>query len=197
MKNRTSLEKLYERCKIHAKRKGYNQIAEDFASWQTIKYLDGKSQKQTISQSFIDYLREQNDFARRSISFEDLSRIGTNTNEPSDQQYSKYNNYKFNERIELHYKTTECDFDELSEYADVFRRGRISFKNIKHQLIFEMYINDYTMLEIANLLGLTESRISQLFKLIKKEILNQLGLKIIKEKIELNETEFKINWINF
>lgn len=197
MKNITRLEILYKRCVIHAKRKGYNQIAEDFASWQTIKYLNGKSQKQTISQSFIDYLREQNDFSRRSCSFNELFGISSRGNDSNLPEYSKHYNNSFIKQFELHDKNFENNFSEITGYGDSFDTSRINFKNIRQQLVFELYLNGYTLFEIGEILGFTESRCSQIFKQIKTEVLNQIGFKLMKEKIELDETNLKINWIEF
>jgi hypothetical protein len=63
---RLDLEDLYARATNVAKYKGLKEEAEDFAQWLMVKYLEGKSQHQTIDQAFIDYRRQQHGDPRTS-----------------------------------------------------------------------------------------------------------------------------------
>lgn len=57
---RSSLEQLYEKAKKYANIKcSKKEDANDFATWVTVKYLENKSQHQTLQQSFIDFLRAE------------------------------------------------------------------------------------------------------------------------------------------
>lgn len=57
-KNLGEIERLYLRAIKLGRAKGLGDEAEDFASWLAIKWLEGKSQKQTLDQSLIDYKRK-------------------------------------------------------------------------------------------------------------------------------------------
>lgn len=71
---RENIQDLYEKAAKIARIKGYVDDAEDFAGWITIKWLEGKAQHQTLSQSLIDYLRSHYGSDRLYGSTDALSR---------------------------------------------------------------------------------------------------------------------------
>lgn len=57
-KDLSEIERLYFRAIKLGLKSDLGEDAYDFASWITVKYLEGKSQHQTLDQSLIDYKRE-------------------------------------------------------------------------------------------------------------------------------------------
>lgn len=164
-------EKLHKRAKQCAMSKGYGEIAEDFAQSLIQRYCEGKSQHQTIDQSFIDYLREQ--YGR------------TRTNGSHNRYEERRNAVDITTCRDLAISATELRFNR--DYSFLFRGREL-------EIYQDYFILEETEDKIGSHYDVTESRICQILSKIK----NKLATQIIYEKMENEELKpIEIEWIEF
>jgi len=181
---RKNLDGLYERARIEARSKGYIQEADDFASWLAAKHLDGKAQRQTVGQSFIDYLRATFGdtgtaigrmklgaiVGRRSIvnSRELVDKTQLGEDEMASAPPNKFENGRMTEEF----------YDKIKS-AHVSQMERI-FLWLKHGW-------DFTNAEIANCAGIKEDQIAQkidnVHQRIKKTLVPNKGETVERKKL--------------
>ena len=91
------------RARIEATSKGFAQESEDFGQWLMERYVRGSCSKQTIRQSFIDYLREK--FGRSKKSDGTVAENYERNSIPWDEEVGR----EYNKNATAHTKVT-CDF---------------------------------------------------------------------------------------
>lgn len=164
-------EKLHERAKQCARSKGYGEIADDFAQSLIQRYCEGKSQHQTIDQSFIDYLRQQ--YGRARISGE------------HNRYEERRNAVEISTLRNIATSSDELRFNR--DYSFLFRGKEL-------EIYQDYFILEETEDKIGQHYGVTESRICQILSKIK----NKLATQIIYEKMENEELKpIEIEWISF
>ncbi len=153
---RTDFEHLYENAKDEARKSGYPDHAEDFAQWLMIKYLEGKSQHQRLRDALTDYLR---------VTF------GNTRN----QSFVYFRNlYSFHEH-EYRFATKNNAETELYEKELI----TILFERLdeRERKVFALYYEQsLAQKDVAKAMGVHESRISQVMRVIKRKF-----KKILKE----------------
>lgn len=188
--SRLDLESLYKRALKHGRCNRLGDEAQDFAQWLMLQYLEGKSQHQTLDQSLIDYLRKQHGGSRnpgsrakyaarlRTVS---LSPVGTRETET--------------QWIDNHIERERGGVEES-------QRNDFDFREVlkgKLALVWEYYSAGIDTKRIGSLLGVSESRISQLLGkctgLIYKSQ-KQAHLARIRTAIESTPTEFEVEWVS-
>lgn len=192
--DKKEIEKLYWRAIRAATILGHDDIAEDFGSWITIKWLEGKSQHQTIAQSLIDFLRAEYGNAGKRCGADAILRArrapenqipgsaaGSNE-EAAERVLSGVSLSNWNDRRFAGVNREPVDAaavlpDRLAEIWKAYTEEEITYK------------------EIGDRLGITESRVAQLFARSKDMILNFEGLREMRRRIEENRTTFEIEWI--
>jgi len=196
VRERRNIETLYKRAAIHARAKGYKEEAHDFAGWIAIKWLEGKSQHQTIDQAFIDFLRGEYGGTGIRSGSDGLLR----SHRATMSEKSEFPEYPINKIIE--HRLSQLDQSEGSdpELAAIEResraRRRVTCRDIKDSGILHLYEDGFTLGEIGGVYGFTESRASQILKVIRKEVEREAGLQRMRDRIELNETELEIRWLS-
>jgi len=188
-------EQLYKKAIRHAKIKGYSDIAEDFGGWISIKWLEGKSQHQTINQSFIDFLRLE----YGGVGYRRGSDAILRTHRQPQAEVSGCDESTAEETIDrLQYSGGDAEGD-LGRSAqvtgsDVDPRSYLSSR-LGH--IYHAYIKEErTLAQVGKDFGLTESRVSQLMTKIEIYILQYNGLRKIRELVDEGRTSLDIEWIN-
>jgi DNA-binding Xre family transcriptional regulator len=192
---RSSIEHLYKKAIKEARYRGHSEIAEDFAGWITLKWLEGKAQHQTLSQSLIDYLRGEYGSAGIRCGSDALLR----------SRRAKTNSQELND------ETVEESLERLwasSSYAEAIDRESSDNKqesvdtreliSIRDETFYKMIIEDeMTLKEVGDVFGITESRVSQIWAETKKRSFTSLGLNKLKEKLQDNEnfTKVEVEWI--
>lgn len=128
------LEELYEKAKRRASKQGYADWADDFASHYILKILEGQAQHQIMGYAFIDFLRGE---------FNPMRKIRAALQYYSIEEAKQYTP---EDRIIL--------FDLLKKYCTP----------VEDKMLYLYLIENYTLKEIANGFGISESRVSQRFK---------------------------------
>ena len=142
-KSDIQIKKFQNKAKRIAKRDGYEFLADDFSSWATLKFIEGRKAK--ISQMLVDFLRLE---FGRSSNKKVLSRILN----------QEYDDLRTIDRSKLN-----MDLVEFEQFLN-------SIIDQKDRAIVILYcIWNLTIKEIGYCFGISESRISQIFKKIGKD----------------------------
>lgn len=194
MRDRQEITMLYDRAIKNARAKGFDQEAEDFASWVTIKYLEGKSQHQTLDQSFIEYRRKHHGNPRTR---------GYRARKSAESHYITLTPLESDEKGQAELRSAERSFVDVSGESEDYRREdpdpsiHLSGRDlIAYQLVYQ---EELTLKEAGELLGVTESRMSQILKRVTTDIAHAVArplmLADMRERVEQGDTEFRIDWI--
>lgn len=145
------IKKIQERARKHARARGYSQHADDFAQEAIIKLLADR--RATIDQLFIDFLRHEYGDTR-SPGGRGRSRANHTRQSLDEPQNGK------EDGLSLHELIAGPGGDTNSERGNW--KSRVNLRG-RDALIFEMRFDlEMSELEIAEALGVTESRICQL-----------------------------------
>lgn len=191
---REKIETLYKKAIRCAKIHGHPDIAEDFAGWITVKWLEGKSQHQTLDYAFIDFLRIEyggtgrhrgGDALLRSHRQQETSLPGCD--EPTIEESL--------ERMLALRDDAGGDHSRPSiiERSDCDPRRYLSDRF--GEIWQKYFVEEATLKEVAAGLGITESRASQLATIIKRQIENFEGLRAMNHRIESGKSKLEIEWI--
>lgn len=172
--NDQEIIKFQKRARFVANKKGYPQLADDFAQEIIINWLEGHGQHQTVDQYFIDYLRQQygrtgrpggDARSRLDRTAEDITKIRNLAVEPEEQRSD--------------------------------RRFNHLFRGIQHTIYTLRFLEEMNLKEIGEILGVTESRISQRVSEIEKVIQDQMILEQGIERMEWDDnfSKLMVNWI--
>jgi hypothetical protein len=164
-----------KRARYVAKKRGYPELADDFAQELALHWLSGHGKHQTVDQFFIDYLRTL--YGRSGVC--------------SDRsKYSERRNYvDLTEARDI--AAPSRDLEPKREYSHLFS-GRES-------VIYELYfVEERSGEAIGEYLGVTESRVSQLLASIKEVIKRHVVLMDGYERIEWDNSflSFSIKWMS-
>lgn len=180
--DKNEYNRLFKIYKKYAERKGYSQHSDDFAQEAIIECFKGSFR--TTNQIFIDFLRKQYGDTRHSRSI-------SGHNKSFDGHSNERKEFDF-ENIAA---TNNNDLGKFSEpIENYWRYYRFT---LREQIILTLFIQDMTLIEIANIFGVSESRISQQIKRIKREIEKTITLRDKLEEYNLNliPNDFSLNWI--
>lgn len=181
------IKKLQEAAKRYAIARKRPQLADDFAQeYVIVKCVKGWMQ--TIEQAFIDFLSKEYG-SYRSNSGRAKSR-GVHTSLSLDQPVSQFDS-------ETPLSDLIGDVNGTPPDAGLDKRDPIYFgKSFIRNLIFDYTCMGLSQIDIAELLGLTETRISQYLKEIKKNA-SDSEIYTIKEEFDLGlrSYELKVDWI--
>lgn len=168
------IQKFQRRAKYVAAKSGYPQLAEDFAQELFVYFWEKPDRGATVSQLFIDYLREQHGrpgtpggdariAAEKSFSPIDDARDIAADPEPEQSDW-------------------RCDFLFGGREAEVYDW---------------VYLEERHEYELADRWGVSASRVSQVLKGVKQEIAGYLILKDALERMDWDPTFglLNVNWI--
>lgn len=170
------VKKFQKRARYVAIKRGFSELADDFAQEIFITFLENPERGATVDQLFIDYLR---------------------------RTYGRPGKPGGDARIQAERFTDEFDDSTITcdDPEPEFERGRYSFLfGDKQAEIYEAYfVNEMTEKWIAERLGVTESCVSQKLSEMKKKIIEQVELEDLWErfKTEPEFTRLEIQWIRF
>lgn len=183
------LIKLYHKAIKVAKIKGYPEEAEDFGGWCAEKWLRGKSLKQTIDQSLIDFLRETKGCRNNRKRSADALK---NVDYHNSIFFENGNSKLLEEKFISNYRTP----DEELERKEMNRDYSIFLDKDIHISLYRLIIEKgFNLKEAGDILGFTESRASQLFSEIEKTLKNELILKDKENKLNNDEEKYVFDWI--
>lgn len=172
-------------CKQHARRRRYPQEADDFAQEAAIAFVRGR--KATIEQLFIDYLRARHGDARARGY---CPGPGAKNREISlDERKADTDGLSLLDTI------AASGHDPRPEPYDWRSRANLSLRD---EVICQLYFDDEIVLaEIGEMLGITESMVSQRLKRVKKEIESVVLLseKMAEYKDDSQVSKLEVNWI--
>lgn len=143
----------------YAIRKGHRQISEDFASWATIKFIEGR--KARIKDLYVDYLREE---------YGDVRSI-SGLQKSNSRRFAKEYNDGEHKRFDIGY----------TGYERLFVRSRTDDTSRACLILYFYWGLDEN--EIANCFGVTRARICQRIKRAQECLCKRI------EKEESRETE--------
>lgn len=184
---RKSYEELYKKAIKAGRYAGLGDEIEDFAGWIVLQWLEGLAQHQTLDQSVIEYRRRHHSDPRHPGG---LAKLVGKTRTISIASPGEDSPLSIDiERALAGSAGNVPPSYELSSHPSEFLSGR-SLE------IFDLYTkNEFTLSQIAERFGVTESRISQLLRAIKNEIFEELGLRKMLDRCEDGNTELSIDWI--
>lgn len=190
MNERKDLEELYERAIKNARARGLGEEAEDFASWLTIQWLEGKSQHQTLNQSLIDYRRGVHGNVRTSSG---------RARQSAERRYVTITPAEDDEAGQAALRVAEraaYDVSRESESHRIVDHDFASYLSGRTQLAYILVQQEERpMTEVADLLGISLSRVSQILTGANKEIAKYLMLEDMRERVLNGDTELRIEWI--
>lgn len=171
------VKQLLERARHAATRRGHPELADDFSQELFIRWLSGQSQHQTIDQAFIDYLRGI------------YGRTGPRgSGSGSGRKPGPKDFVNVDELRNIAQPTN--DIEPTRSLAHLFG-GRDAF------LYQARFVEEMSEHAIAEILGVTESRISQLLKPIAKVIQDAAIIEHARERMEYDEGFglLSVDWI--
>lgn len=183
----SEIKNYLDRCKKYAGKRGYSQCGDDFAQDAIIKIICGR--KASISQLFIDFLRKEYGDTRAS------SHISRSTTISLDQPISRSREQSEENGSLLHeYIGSSCREPEplLFNWRDESHFGVIE------SIVADLALNkELSSKEIADYLGVSPSRISQILNKIKKNIESSVFLSQIfpEYKSDRDASILIIDWI--
>lgn len=145
--NLDEVNRLHARIKITARILGFGTIADDMAQEIICRMLEGRHEKSTVSQAAIDYLR--NEFGRDGSPKQALTK---NTQELTS--------WEKNART----------YPNVEKVIDAKRIvGKLTDKEATAVIMH--YVYGYSLAEVADILRVTESRVSQFLQEITEKML--------------------------
>lgn len=138
---------------MHATLK-HKESAEDFAQWLIVQWLDGKSQHQTIRHAYVDYLKKH----YRHLTGVKPKTLVNITPENMD---------------DLVKDDTPDQWDHFERQADIERVLAVMADKLTdyEAMVMRMIAKwGFSQKEIAETIGVTEGRISQVMTVILKKI---------------------------
>lgn len=153
--DRTRLLELCKSAKIHACRRGYAEFAEDFSQWLAVKYLEGSKQHQIIKHSFYDFVRElkgrqaHGSDKKRAM---DAMKRAVGVEDKTFRELIAYKSYE------------DWLIDNVNNEPDL--SNKISNLNKREMEILKLFLDGVFLQDIGKIFDVTESRISQILKVI-------------------------------
>lgn len=177
--NPNEVRRLQERARHVATKRGHSELADDFAQEIFVQWLAGHGGHQTIDQAFIDYLRSL--YGRTGPR-------GSGSGSGSGR-FSEYRNYVNLDEVR-NLAEPARDIQPTWDFTHLFR-GRQAF------LYGAYFVEEMSENSIADILGLTESRVSQMIKPMKREIQDAALLTDVRERMEWDEDygKVEVEWI--
>lgn len=154
------LIKLWERACNLAKRKGFSQCADDFAQEVAIKAFT--SGFINLEWCFVDYLRKE--YGRTGTPGGNARSIAMRTSKSLDAPQHGDDGLSLHECIGGNEPEPGCFGADWRSFVGI-RGGRR--KDLIYELVFDC---GFTAVEAGAMLGISESRVSQLMRPIKAEI---------------------------
>jgi len=155
---KADIEKLLSIARSHAKKRGYESIADDFAQEVYIEYAGGR--KTTIKNLFIDFLREQYGSTRHPSGRARIAAVRTQVSldAPAGDGIDA-----------LKHEFIGGAPDDSGPKRDP-RRYDVDFRGREYLIYKLCVLDELSQDEVGEGFGLDPSRISQLLSNVKKEI---------------------------
>ncbi len=140
--------RIWQEARNYARRRGFGDESEDFASEYVTRKLEGKGLKQSIEQYFIDYSEQQR--TNKRLLSSPSGYLSKNRTVSIDQPFGGSDDHE----------SSLGDFigqsnDDLERAGDT--RLYLEVLMPKERVIFQMFFNDgFTMREIAKHYGVSE-----------------------------------------
>lgn len=185
------IRKYQKKARYVAAKSGYPELAEDFSQELFVEFLQNPERGATVDQLFIDYLRRIN--GRPGTPGGD-ARILARANTISIEAISDDGKRK---EIQLPSYDDSRDVDNDPGSNSAVGRFAYLFRGREAQIYQLYFVDEITEEDIGALLGVTNSRISQILKIIKKKIEDHTIFKEYSQRMEWDESFaiFKVDWI--
>lgn len=189
---RQGIEKLYKRAIAVGKRKGLqDEEAEDFASWLAIKWLEGKYQHSTLDQSLIDYRRGEHGDSRS-----DSGRL----RQSATRRGISLTPDETDERGQAALRLAEraiADGTGEPEEQRAFDFDPADYLSGRYRWAYELVMQDeLTMKQAAAIMGVSESRVSQVLSVANSHVKRITLLGEAREAVRRRDLELLIDWIS-
>lgn len=184
------IKKLQTRARYVASKRGYSQLADDFAQEIFVEFLQNPDRGATIDQLFIDYLRRTH--GRPGTPGGDARVLANHT--ISIDAHAQDDEYK---EIQLPSHPPYGDTDDDSRLNRDVGRLDFLFRGREAEIYRLYFVEELSEKSIGDLYGITESRVSQILKPMKKEIQDYYATQELRERSEWDESFgiFQIDWI--
>lgn len=186
----TEVLKFRKRALYVARKYGYPELADDFAGQIFVYFLEKPDRGATVDQLFIDFLRSTH--GRPGTPGGDARITGAARTVSLDQNASGIEGA---DGPLLHELIGCVEHDPEPELAD----GRFAHcLRGREAEIYELYfVEEWSEATIGELLRLSESRVSQLLKPMKRKIQNFAGLQALRERLQWDEAfgQYSVDWI--
>jgi RNA polymerase sigma factor (sigma-70 family) len=189
--NNQEIQKYQKRARYVATKSGYPELAEDFSQELFIEFLQNPDRGATVDQLFIDYLRRIH--GRPGTPGGD-ARILARANTISIDSFSDDGK---REEIQLPaYDDPRSIDDGPGSNPDVGKFAKL-FRGREAQIYQAYFVDEITEESIGKCFGISESRVSQILKPMKKKIKDAAILQEGYQRMEWDESflSFKVNWL--
>lgn len=182
------IEKFQKRARYVAAKRGYPELADDFAQELLLSFVEKPDRGATIDQLFVDYLREHYGDARsasgaaRSFALRESISLDAAGCEGEES-------YTLHDRIGSPEPVSEL---ELSH-----RECSLLFGGRKAEIYQAYFVEELTEQTIGKALDITESRVSQILGSMKREMRDYYMLREGLERMEWDTgyTKLHVDWI--
>lgn len=188
------LEKIYERAKAYAARKGFTEHSEDFAQEASIRAFE-LGFAPNLEWLFAGFLRKEHGDSRTGCGR--TKQRGTRFAVRLDAPVSDESDSLAHDLIGVDprdQESGEC-FDRF-----VGVRGGVpdfsAYLKGREKEVYELVIQDELLQdEAAILLGVTHSRVSQILRLANQNIARFAMLEDMRERVRMGDTELSVRWV--
>lgn len=180
--------KFQKRGKYVAAKRGYPELADDFAQELLLTFVENPDRHSTVEQLFIDYLRGTYGDTR--------SHLGTERSRTEHTMLSLDTQANQSEReISLYDVLAAPQPDSESERTR--RECSILFGGREAEIYDAYFVDEEVEKSIGERFGITESRVSQILKPMKKEIQEYYLIREVLERMEWDPDygKFQVDWI--
>lgn len=183
----SDIKKYQEKCRVHARRQGYSELADDFAQEAIIQKAIA-NRKTTIRNLFIDFLRKE---------YGDTRTPGGRARSSAMRYGPSLDQKAPGDDATLLHELVASPGRDPETFGSAWRDA-VAFRG-RDAVIAELLLDqDASNESVASYFGVSPSRISQLMRRIKKEIESSVMFREVlpEYKSDQDASVLFVDWIN-